>query len=224
MSPHAFQEVPQFVSQPVADVRANFGEVVLLAEVLCDVDNPLCYREIIDGVWCYALVRNNYEQSLEGISGKIELVSPDGSELFVGSAHTPINMLPAGQAIPLVTYYSKPIGENFTPHLSQVNAVLVQSDVSQDYQVNLLFGEVSISVDGSSATISGEALIPNAGTDVKTISVVLVAYNEKSEVIGIRRKDTAGLFQPGDRVPFEVTVYSLESKIKGLDILGEAIP
>lgn len=189
-----------------------------------DVEDPLCYREINDGVWCFALVTNNFQQPLEGISGKIELVSPDGSELHVGLAHTPINMLPHGKAIPMVTYFSKPISENFTPHLIQVNALLVTSDASQDNLVNLLIGDVSISVDGSSATISGEALIPNAGTDVQMISVVLVAYNDESQVNGVRRKDTAGVFQPGDRVPFDVTVYSLESQIQHVDVLGEAIP
>jgi hypothetical protein len=189
-----------------------------------DVEEPICYRVVNEGVWCFALVKNDYQQPLEGISGKIELVSSEGGEVYVGLANTPINILPAGEALPLVAYFSKPVGEDFTSHISQVNALLVSADEHLNNLVNLLIGEITISEDGSSATISGEALIPVNGEEVQSISIALVAYNDDGQVVGIRRKDKEGVFQPGEIVLFRVTVYSLESTIKHVDALGEAIP
>jgi LysM repeat protein len=219
---------PQFLSVGTAlvipageDHSAVFATATPLP---IDFGNPVCYRVINDGVWCFSLVRNDFQQPLEGISGKIELVTSDGGELLVGLANTPINILPVGKAVPLVLYYSKPISENFTPHINQVTALLVTSEESLNILVNLLIGEVSISMDGSSATISGDALIPDGGKEVQTLSVVLVAYNDEGQVVGVRRKDTNGKFQPGDSVPFKLTVYSLGSPIHHVDALGEAIP
>jgi LysM repeat protein len=188
-----------------------------------EFDDPLCYRVSNSGVWCFALVRNDYQQPLEAISGKIELILSNGVESKVGMANTPINMLPAGKAMPLVTFFSKSINENYLPYLNQVNALLVTSDDRLTNLVRPFVGEIRISEDGTSATISGDALISDVGTDIQMITVLLVAYSAEEQVVGFRRGDITGDFQPGDRVPFNVTVYSLGPPIQHVDALAEAI-
>jgi len=83
-----------------------------------DVDDPLCYQASNNGIWCFALVRNDYQHPLEAISGKIELVLSNGVESKVGVANSPINMLPAGKALPLVAFFSESMNENFVPYLN----------------------------------------------------------------------------------------------------------
>jgi hypothetical protein len=132
-------------------------------------------------------------------------------------------MLPAGKAMPLVTFFSKSINENYLPYLNQVNALLVTSDDRLNNLVRPFVGEIRISEDGTSATISGDALISDVGTDIQMITVLLVAYSAEEQVVGFRRGDITGDFQPGDRVPFNVTVYSLGPPIQHVDALAEAI-
>ena len=189
-----------------------------------DVDDPLCYPGSDNGVWCFALVRNDYQQPLEAISGNIEMVFSNGAESKVGVANTPINMLAAGKAMPLVTFFSESMNEKFIPYINQVNAIPVTSNDQLNNLVKPLVGEIKISEDGMSAAISGDVLLSEIGTEIQRISVLLVAYSNDEEVIGFRRKDISGDFQPGDRVPFDANVYSLGPPIHYLDALAEAIP
>jgi hypothetical protein len=189
-----------------------------------DVEDPICYQALTEGVWCFALVNNNFEQPLEGITGKIELLFADEEKTLIGNANTPINVLPAGKSLPLVAYFSYTVDELFTPYVNEVTGLLASADEPRNKLINLMIGEIELTEDGNSATVSGFSLIPDENSGLHRLSVVLIAYDNVDQVVGIRRVDEVSNFTPGERVPFETTVYSLEAPISRVEALGELDP
>jgi len=189
-----------------------------------DVEVPQCYPVKDGGVWCFAMVTNNYPQPLEGISGQIVLVAPDGSEMEKRVANTPLNTLLPGEAMPIMVFFTSPINQDFLPHLNEVSALLVNTDNYRNIQVTNMSKEVNISSEGTSATISGSVSIPEDGIGARRVSVLAIAYSDDDHVVGVRREDKTGVFNPGEKLIFEVTVYTLGSPIQHVEVLGEAYP
>ena len=189
-----------------------------------DVEIPLCYPVKDGGVWCFAMVTNNYQQPLEGISGQIVLVAPDGGEIEKKAAFTPLNTLLPGETMPMMVFFLPPLNPEFLPHLDEVSALLVDADDYGNIQVTNLSKEVNISSEGTSATISGSVLIPEDGKEARRVSVLAIAYSDDDHVVGVRREDKTGAFKPGETISFEVTVYSLGPPIHQVDVLGETHP
>jgi LysM repeat protein len=188
------------------------------------VDVPLCYPVKDGGVWCFAMVTNNYLQPMEGISGQITLFAPDGSEVGKRIAHTPLNTLLPGETMPLIVYFLPPIHQEFLPHLNEVSALLVNTNDERNIPVTNMRKEVNISPEGTSAAISGSVLIPEDGNEARRVSMLAIAYSDDDNVVGVRREDKIGPFKPGEKIFFEVTVYTLGSPIHKVDMLGEAYP
>jgi LysM repeat protein len=189
-----------------------------------DVEVPLCYPVKDGGVWCFAMVTNNYLQPMEGVSGVIKLVAQDGSEITNRVANTPLKTLLPGDTMPMTVYFLPTINQEFLPHLTEVSALLVDMKEPGYIQVTNISKEVIISHKGTSASIIGSMSIPAASIDIKSISVLAIAYSEDGDVVGVRRKDEMGAFKPGEKIFYEVNVYTLDSPIRRVDVLVEAYP
>ena len=189
-----------------------------------DVEVPLCYPVKDGGVWCFAMVTNNYLQPMEGVSGVIKLVAQDGSEITNRVAYTPLKTLLPRDAMPMMVYFLPTIDQEFLPVLTEVSALLVDMDESGNILVTNMSKEVNISPRGTSASITGSISIPSDGIEIKRISVLAIAYSDNSDVVGVRRKDEMGAFKPGEKIFYEVTVYTLGSPIRRVDVLVEVYP
>jgi len=189
-----------------------------------DVDVPLCYPVKDGGVWCFALVTNNYLQPMEGISGQITLFAPNGSEVGKKIAHTPLKTLLPGEKIPMMVYFLPPINLEFQPHLNEVSALLVNTNDYGNIRVTSMRKEVKISPGGTSAAISGSVTIPEDGNETRRVSMLAIAYSGDNNVVGVRREDKTGPFKPGEKIFFDIAVYTLGSPIHKVDMLGEAYP
>ncbi len=168
------------------------------------------------------MVTNNYLQPMEGVSGVIKLVAQDGSEITNRVAYTPLKTLLPGDAMPMMVYFLPKISQEFLPQLTEVSALLVDMDESGNILVTNMSKEVNISPRGTSASITGSISIPSDGIEIKRISVLAIAYSDNSDVVGVRRKDEMGAFKPGEKIFYEVTVFSLGSPISKVDVLVEA--
>ncbi len=59
---------------------------------------PDCYLDALGGMWCFVLYENNSERALENVSAIITLGEGEGA--LQETAIMPLNLLPAGTALP----------------------------------------------------------------------------------------------------------------------------
>lgn len=216
------------------------------------LEDPECYLNAEGGAWCLLLVKNNYQRALENLNAWINLYSPEGESVAVEEAVSPLNVLPPGEALPLVALFPPPLPEEFIPMAEQFSALPVSRDDSRYLQADLQPGRVSIDPTGLFATVQGQIVLPEGRPAAGLIWLAAVAYGEDGEVVGMRKWEieqpcgemeqpeqagdntpAAGQEEPEQEelppvscepVPFEITVYSLGPAIERVEVLVEARP
>jgi len=73
---------------------------------------PDCYPDALGGMWCFVLVKNDEAGALENVTGLIKL--QQGEEIRQEIALTPLNLLPAGESLPLTAYFPPPVSEEYS--------------------------------------------------------------------------------------------------------------
>ncbi len=187
-----------------------------------DVSPAACYTTAANELWCFLLVRNTNEVTVENLSGLIQLLDAQGQTLVNLVANPPLNILAPGAAMPLVAYLSTaPQGwHSARGHLSAAFPLTVD-----DYYLPAqTFDErIQVSADGLSAQMTGGVRVPEAPG---TVWVLGVAYDRDGGVVGIRRWESGDLGSSSDpqAILFDMQVYSLGQPIDHVELLLEARP
>lgn len=193
--------------------------------VSIDYSTPTCYRTPAGAYWCLVLVTNPTQTAVEGITALVTLVDRSGVAMASAAAVAPLNLLPAGGALPLAAYFpspdSVPLGAEFLP----VSALEVGS-VEERYLPVVVERTVDEPgpershwrVRGSLAL--GEAASAAAGRLV----IVLVAFDETGGLAGFTAEQLPSGLAPGETAAFDLTVFSLGPAIDRVDVLAEAQP
>ncbi len=64
-----------------------------------------CWLETSGGTWCFALLKNEYAETLENISAQFTLRDAGGEEISSKTAYGLLNILPPASAMPLAVYF-----------------------------------------------------------------------------------------------------------------------
>lgn len=179
-----------------------------------DLGEAKCYSTAAGELWCFLLVSNDGAQTLENLSGFVHLISASGEVLATIEAVAPLNILPAGSAMPLVAYVQDPLEDWFFARGQLLSAYMVPDGDSTYLSVELQETDVVISADGLSARVQGEINTQNA----EIIWVLAVAYDNAGSVVGVRRWESTGENE------FSFSVYSLGPEISEVQLLVEARP
>lgn len=201
------------------------------------LEAPHCYRVASEnlsdgGEWCFVLVGNNQTQAIDNISLWIGLYT-DRGEIAGGVATTPLNLLSPGKRMPAMLYFPPPIPPESSPMVEMLTAAPVQTG-DERYLLTTLEGlDEGIKDDGLQADVQGLISLPGDSPPASQIWLVVVAYGSDGEVVGVRKweandsndsDEQPEILQPGENLPFEVTVFSLGPTIKRLEVLVEARP
>ncbi len=142
------------------------------------VSPPACYPSGDGGAWCFVLVENDRDVHLENLAAWVRLYAADGSSLEGMAAAPPLNLVPPGERLPLVAYFSAPLPElrsdqpgRYAAQASLLTGVAA-ADIEQRYwQVELSTDEVEFAESGLAAQVSGVAHIqPVALTPTPTVT------------------------------------------------------
>lgn len=179
---------------------------------------PVCYRTGDEGAWCILTIENNLDSSVENLSGFIGIYTSDGAIFTSQVAYAPLNLFQPGDSMPLMSYFSSPIPENFVVHGELVSGIVVAENDTRylDHEVNI--SEVEISSDGRQAMVRGEVTLPNEASIPSQLWVLLVAYNGDGEIVGARKWESSG------ETRFEMNIFSLSGTIDHIDAISEARP
>lgn len=180
------------------------------------VGETRCYASTAGELWCFLPVENTLPTAVENLTAVIQLLSASGEVLATLEATPPLNLLDAGDLMPLVAY-SPDSPEEWTTARGQLLSAYTLAEGS-DYYLAASIPEpsVDISEDGLFASVVGRVEIQNGTAAI--IWVLAVAYDDQGNVIGVRRWESEG------DTEFGFFVYSLGPEIATVDLLVEARP
>lgn len=182
--------------------------------------DPDCYSDAAGGLWCFMLVENQLDSAVENVSGLITITA--GEQARQELAYMPLNLLPAGAALPLVAYFQSPIPPDYSV-IGVVEFFLpVMLGDNRYLSIDITSQTVTISNDGRSAKMEGELLIPDGQPVADYLWVHATAFNSAGDVVGVRRWEAETLPSVGEVLPFAFEVYSSADEIDHVDLFVEA--
>jgi hypothetical protein len=182
---------------------------------------PDCYPDAVGGLWCFLLLENRQGGALENVSAEVTLEA--GEEIRSKAAIMPLNLLPAGKALPLVVYFEGPIGEEYKVS-AEVDFLLPVMPGDARYLDVELDRSIDFSGDRRRADISGSAALHADGADAQYLWINATGYDDSGRVVAVRRWESPeGVLSAGDQIPFAFSLYSLAGEIDRVEILAEAL-
>ena len=181
------------------------------------IGDPACQLTNDGGMWCFSLIHNNQNHSLENISAAINLY--DGENKLVQSyvAIPPLDYLFPDQKIPAAVYISAPLPDEF-----QVSTVLITSLLSER-EINLtkIVDPIIQYRSGKKiANVTGTIKLPESVSLDNKVWVAAVGYAEE-EVVGIRKWVSSEELQKGKEATFDLILYSLGPPIDEIHLFSE---
>jgi LysM repeat protein len=206
--------------------------------------DPLCYLTGEGGAWCFLLVENENLYAVENVSARIGLFTEEGESITGKIAITPLNQISPGSRMPVVVFFPPPLPLGIIPRGDLLTALKVQPDDTRYLTASVSIHEVEIqSPDRNKATVTGEIQIQDISISPSSIWLVAVAYDEEEHVVGVRKLEADAnnlenlgsssgnettmldnLSSPEYPIPFEISVYSLDSPIERVEVLVEMKP
>ncbi len=214
---------PQFLSVGTGLIIPLGGQLSETAPtptpVLMETSDPVCYRSGDGGEWCFMLIINNRQASVENLSAWIGLYDAGGEIVISQVAVGPVNILRPGQAMPLMAFFPPPVPTQFVARGNLLTAVEIAAD--DDRYLDWSLNSFTINVLGEQdnlALVTGSVQQPVEGALPSVIWVVAIAYDQQGEVVGVRKMDNA------TDLRFEFIVYSLSGAIDHVEIITEIRP
>jgi murein DD-endopeptidase MepM/ murein hydrolase activator NlpD len=187
------------------------------------VSQARCWPELTGGMWCFALVHNEYNETLEDISAQFTLLDADGQQLANQVAFGYLDILPSGAAFPLALHFTTSLPAGGGVRVQVLTAIrLLPGDVRY-LPVSLNNTLIGLDASGRLADVSG--LVVLSGSDsANTLWILATAFDSSGEVVGVRRWESPSKVEPSSPVSFDFQVSSVGPPIDHVNFLAEAKP
>jgi len=183
---------------------------------------PDCYRDAAGGVICFVLAQNLSDKPIENPTALVTLEGVSTEYSLTQTAILPLNLLPAGTALPLVTYFQPPTPEKFTATTEADFWLPVPEEDTRYLEISLADLQTEIMEDSRSAKIRGQVALANPTTQASSIWLLATAFTQDGHVAGIRRWEAPLPIPAGQAIPFSFTVYSMGPEIVRVEVSAEA--
>lgn len=184
---------------------------------------PRCTPTPTGGLWCFWLVKNPHASGLENLAARVSLFDSRGEAVASQMAFPPLNLLPAGAALPLTTYFEPPAPAYEDIQIQLVSAIEVRGGKTRYLPASVADRTVTPAETGLSAQVSGTAALSDPQHPAAVVWVAAVAYDADGEVVGVRRWE-GGAEAGAGQVPFSLLVSSVGPPIAYVEVWVEARP
>jgi hypothetical protein len=188
------------------------------------VQQARCWPGADGGLWCFAVLQNNFSESVENLSAQFTLLSSSGGKAPSRIAFAPLDILPPGQAMPIAAYFPPPVAAGASPRIELLTSIRLLAGDPRYLPVAVQDSLVSVDWSGRSAQVSGQVVLTSRSGTAKSLWVLAVAYAADGNVVGVRRWEAPAALDAGDGLPFNFTVYSMGPAIHRVEFLTEARP
>ena len=192
--------------------------------VAVSVGAVICAKAQSGGGWCLAWVRSPQDQPLESVTGQMRVMGLDGSAVQSAAAQTPLNLIPAGKALPLMAYFSQELPNPYQASVEVLTALPAADSQTRYLAVTWSEQQVQLAPDGLSAQVTGSLSLAKGQPAAKTLSLVLIAIDAQGQVVGVRQWQAAETLEPGAALEVSLDIYSLGAAITQVEGLAEAQP
>ncbi|MBI5946025.1 MAG: LysM peptidoglycan-binding domain-containing protein [Chloroflexi bacterium] len=185
------------------------------------VTQTVCHPSADGGLWCFALIQNDTTEFLENVSAQITLLDEGNNALTSQTAFMPLDIIPPNSSLPVYVFFAGefPADVNIQVQVLSAN----QLPPNNERYLPATIQNAVAQINGRSAQLSGQILLPVESKAATIVWVVAVAFDKDGRVVGIRRWE-GGAIQPGGNLSFSFFVSSLGSEIDALEFLVEARP
>lgn len=183
-----------------------------------------CWPETTGGLWCFALLQNEFNETLENISAQFVLLDENGEEIASQIAYAPLDILPAGASMPLGVHFAPPVDLQAVPRVQVLTAIRLLPGDARYLPVMLENILVSVEAGGRAARVSGRAMLTTLDGLADTLWVLAIAYDESGSLVGFRRWEAGAPLAGGESLAFDFLVSSAGPAIERVDFLTEARP
>ena len=183
---------------------------------------PDCYLDATGGMWCFALVENDQDSPMENVSGVITL--GEGEDALQETAIMPLNLLPAGAALPLIAYFQPPLPADRTASLEEGFSLPVMPGDQRYLDLTIEEQTTDLSPDGLMATVSGMVSLSADQADADYVWISATAFDADGRIVAVRRWENDLALVAGGDLNFEITLYSMAGPIDHVDLVSEAQP
>jgi LysM repeat protein len=187
------------------------------------VKQARCWPEATGGLWCFALVQNDFAETIENISAQFSLMDAGGQEIASQAAYGLLDILPGGKSMPLAIHFAPPIQIPAEVRVQVLTAIRLLPGDTRYLPVLLENSLVSVEASGRSAQVSGKVVLSGEGS-AKTLWVLATAYDAGGNVVGVRRWESTALLTAEAPASFDFLVGSVGAGIERVEFLEEARP
>lgn len=180
---------------------------------------PVCYADAFGGAYCFAQLENISQNPVENPSARFTLASANSAPLEMDGI-LPLNILPAGEILPLVAYFLAPLPVGFEVRAKVQDWLPVMPDDNRYLSVKLTAEPFTPAPNTHFAEARGEVSLSSGEADY--LWVLGVIYDQDGQVLGVRRWEAAAPLSAGSSIPFSFNIYSMQGEIKTLKLFVEA--
>jgi len=221
INPNAMLAGMQVLIPPKKENNVVENTGIALAPV--DLSTPTCIQEKSGGLWCFLMASNENEFALENVMIEITVGNESGAQLTTQIASAPLNLLPSKAKLPLCAYFPPPIPIPYRSSYTLKSAIPVEGE-SRYLTTEIREQTITISENSLSAQISARVGVNgNVGENVR-IWLAAIAFDEKGNVIGVRRIETSAILPSDKELLMNGYVYSTGAPIHSVQLSAEALP
>lgn len=185
--------------------------------------SPKCWPEAGGGLWCLAVVRNEYDETLENLAALFTLLDAQGQEQAAQIAYAPLNILPPGQAMPLGVHFAPPVALPAEVRVQVLTAIRLLPGDARYLRATLDNLTVALDASGRLARLVGRVVLEEERSAAQ-VWVLAVAYDAGGTPVGYRRWEAQEPLAAGESLTFTFTLASLGPPIARVEFLVEARP
>jgi LysM repeat protein len=183
-----------------------------------------CWPTAEGGGWCFALIQNDYTETIENLAVTFTLLDGAGQEVGNAVAFGLLDILPSGRMMPVAVFFPAPFPAQAATRAQLLTAIRLPADDTRYIPIALQEILVRVDWNGRTAQVSGQAMPIMLDGQVKTLWFLGVAYDAAGNVVGLRRWESDEPVGGGVQLPFSFNVYSVGPVIDHVDLLVEAKP
>ncbi len=206
---------------PLGDVLPS--NPVTATPIPIQISSTICYPAP-DGIWCFVTIKNDRSRALENISAQVVLQDSDGDFIAEGTAYGAMNLLLVDEELPLVLFIPGRYSTEFEVTAKIQTVQPLPKNDERYLNAWLEVDQVKISEGGERAQISGTVGLPVKSEPGNLAWILVVAYDQEGNVVGVRKAEQFGIFEPGSSREFFIEVFSLASSISEVSAFVEVRP
>lgn len=183
------------------------------------VEGLNCLLDENDGIWCFVWVNNETDASFENVIVNFNLADLEATDVNSIKEPAPLNVLLAGEKIPLAAYFPGPNPEQFQKSAQFSSAIPYNTGSNRYVEADISVEEETSFLDKKMLRIEGEFSVENPASKV---IIVAIALDGNDQIIGLRKWES-GNEEVTSSGSFVIDLSAVSGSVERYQLFIEAV-